>query len=135
MTPGPRDRDTVIALARQLCAGRAGGVAGLLAPQAALVVDNGGDTELGVSAVGRLAAAAELTRIVARVPARTISLASLNGSCGVVVHGHGAAAAILVPTVRHGVIAEVWAVVAPDKLAGWSGPSAGPPAPTRTPEG
>jgi hypothetical protein len=131
MTAGPRDRDAVIALAKQLCAGHAGGVAGLLAPQAALVVDNGGDTELGTSASGRLACAEELTRIVTRVPGRRISVASMNGSCGIVVHGRGVAAAIVVPTVCGGVIAALWAVVAPEELAGWSGPQA----PTKTPEG
>jgi RNA polymerase sigma-70 factor (ECF subfamily) len=119
MTTERPERDTVIALAKQLCAASAGGVAGLLDPDAVLVVDNGGEPARGVGAAGRLAVADELTRIVACAPGRTITVAGLNGGLGIVVYSHDDVVGIVVPRVAEGAVDRLWAVVNPDKLTGW----------------
>jgi len=131
MTPERIERDTVVAVAKQLCAASAGGVAGLLHPAVTLVVDNGGDDELGTSAAGRLACAEELTRIATRVPGRELSVAGLNGAWGIVVRAGGSVVAVIVASARDGLVDDLWAIVAPSRLAGWAAPST---AATKKPE-
>ena len=118
----PRDASEPIAvedLRLALAAGDRDGIRSMLHPDVVMIIDSGGRMPQSSTAVdGTHTASAELAALVATGP--TVSIASINGSAGLVLERDGAVVAAVSVESRSGLLSRIWVVCNPDKLTHWN---------------
>jgi RNA polymerase sigma-70 factor (ECF subfamily) len=100
----------------------ASAIAALLGEGATLTVDAGAHAAWGASTptVCGPTTAVQLLSVLDSIPDRTLTLTDINGDAGILIHSDGRVAGVIAVEVRAHVIAHVWAIVNPDKLAHWN---------------
>ncbi len=101
-------------------AGSVGALRSMLAPQAVVVSDGGGQVAAALRPVrGADAVARCVTELLSLQPGTALTVQAVNGQAGVVQRRAGEVVAVVSLTVTGAKVAAVWIVLNPDKLRHW----------------
>jgi RNA polymerase sigma-70 factor (ECF subfamily) len=129
----PLEHDAIVRAVKGACAAQdAGSLASLLCSDAAAVFDGGGKVRAPVRPVhGRELVAGTLLTLLAPHMRTTVTAQSVNGRSGLVVRCDHRVAAVISLDVTDHCVAQVWAVLNPEKLRTWNQHVTSPPPPDR----
>jgi len=114
------DESVVQEFATACSAGSVGALRRMLAPQAVVVSDGGGQVAAAPHPVrGADAVAQCVTELLSLQPGTALTVQAVNGQAGVVLRRAGAVVAVVSLTVTGAKVAAVWIVLNPDKLRHW----------------